>query len=208
LNDRLNKTVNYRELILSADQRSRECNLPHRFLTYTDEPLQTAELKRCMMLGVTARSALTFASKDPMRNAPEICLAASKALFEAGFEHEVTLGNLVRRGKHLVSNVSAKALAEAFHSPDKAARPNYYCWITLNDGSIFDFALLSEVKPPVRAPMQKGRVRPAKAKKPKLSDSVLKLTPTEHGSLYRYVPEIVGNDVLQQLISHSAGRSF
>ncbi|MEX2321268.1 MAG: hypothetical protein WD668_07925, partial [Saccharospirillum sp.] len=117
MNDRLSKTVNYRELILSADQKSRENNLPHRTLFYAGDSLQTAELKRCMMLGVAARNALTFTSKDPLRNAPEICLAASKALTEAGFEHEVTLGNLIRRGKHLVSNVSANAITEAFQTP-------------------------------------------------------------------------------------------
>jgi hypothetical protein len=203
LNDRLNKTENYRELILTAEQKSSEHNLPHRSLAYTAESLQTAELKRCMMLGVAARNALTFTSKDPLRNAPEICLVASKALSEAGFEHEVTLGNLIRRGKHLVSNVSAKALIDAFQTPETAARPNYYCWITLNDGSVFDFALLSEVKPPVRAPIQKGRVRPPKPKKQNLSDTVLMLTPSEHGTLYRYVPEIVGFDVLQQLLGPS-----
>ncbi len=206
MNDRLKKTVNYRELILAADQKSRENNLPCRDLTYVGESLQTAELKRCMMLGVAARNALTFTSKDPLRNAPEICLAASRALTEGGFEHEVTLGNLVRRGKHLVSNVSATAIIEAFQSEESTARPNYYCWITLNDGSVFDFALLSEVKPPVRAPVQKGRVRPPKPKKPNLADTVLMLNPTEHGTLYRYVPEVVGYDVLQTLVNRTPGR--
>lgn len=206
MNDRLNKTVNYRELILGAEQTSQDKNLPHRALSYDGESLQTAELKRCMMLGVAARNALTFTSKDPLRNAPETCLAASKALTGAGFEHEVTLGNLIRRGKHLVSNVSANTIAEAFHATESAARPNYYCWITLNDGSVFDFALLSEVKPPVRAPIQKGRVRPPKPKKPNLADTVLMLNPTEHGTLYRYVPEVVGYDVLQTLVSRTPGR--
>ncbi|MEX1215786.1 hypothetical protein [Saccharospirillum sp.] len=206
MNDRLNKTVNYRELILSADQKSRENNLPHRTLTYDGDSLQTAELKRCMMLGVAARNALTFTSKDPLRNAPEICLAASKALTEAGFEHEVTLGNLIRRGKHLVSNVSANAITEAFQTPESTARPNCYCWITLNDGSVFDFALLSEVKPPVRAPIQKGRVRPPKPKKLNLADTVLMLNPTEHGPLYSFVPELVGYEVLQELVNRTPGR--
>ncbi|WP_028669748.1 hypothetical protein [Saccharospirillum impatiens] len=206
MNDRLNKTVDYRELILSADQKSLEHNLPHRALSYSGDPLQTAELKRCMMLGVAARNALTFTSKDPFRNAPDICLAVSEALTEAGFEHEVTLGNLIRRGKHLVSNVSARALVDAFQSTESAVRANYYCWITLNDGSVFDFALLSEVKPPVRAPIQKGRVRPPKPKKQNLADTVLMLNPTEHGTLYRYVPEIVGYDVLKALVSRTPGR--
>lgn len=206
MNDRLNKTDNYRELILGAEQRSHDKNLPHRALSYAGEPLQTAELKRCMMLGVAARNTLTFTSKDPLRNAPEICLVASNALTGAGFEHEVTLGNLIRRGKHLVSNVSANVIAEAFHATESAARPNYYCWITLNDGSVFDFALLSEVKPPVRAPIQKGRVRPPKPKKPNLADTVLMLTPTEHGTLYRYIPEVVGYDVLQTLVNRGPGR--
>ncbi|MEP4548035.1 MAG: hypothetical protein ABJ000_17780 [Saccharospirillum sp.] len=206
MNDRLNKTINYRELILNAEQKSTANNLPHKALSYDGESLQTAELKRCMMLGVAARNALTFTSKDPLRNAPEICLAASSALTEAGFEHEVTLGNLVRRGKHLVSNVSANAIIEAYQSADSGARPNYYCWITLNDGSVFDFALLSEVKPPVRAPIQKGRVRPPKPKKPNLADTVLMLNPIEHGTLYRYVPEVVGYDVLQTLVNRTPGR--
>lgn len=206
MNDRLNKTVNYRELVLGAEQISQSKGLPHRALSYSAQALQTAELKRCMMLGVAARNALTFTSKDPLRNAPDICLAASDALHEAGFDHEVTLGNLIRRGKHLVSNVSANAIADAFHGAVTGARPNYYCWITLNDGSVFDFALLSEVKPPVRAPIQKGRVRPPKPKKPNLADTVLMLTPSEHGTLYRYVPEVVGYDVLQTLVNLAPGR--
>lgn len=206
MNDRLNQTINYRELILNAEQTSTDHNLPHRALAYDAEPLQTAELKRCMMQGVAARNTLTFTSKDPVRNAPGICLAVSSALTAAGFAHEVTLGNLVRRGKHLVSNVSASTIVAAYESRDAGVRPNYYCWITLNDGSVFDFALLSEVKPPVRAPIQKGRVRPPKPKKANLADTVLMLNPTEHGTLYRYVPEIVGYDVVQTLVNRTPGR--
>lgn len=176
--------MSYLEKLLAAKERAEAAGIPNHGTSFREPPFKAVTLKQCVMTAKKAiRDMPALTSTDPVRCCLPLTTTVSDALHLAGYSHEITFGNVIRQGKPLLSNVSDGALIEAFRAPAPEARswPNFYCWITLGDGSILDFALRLRGALPVDMD--------------KVAESFLYLAPGEQDPKLRFEPVLVGDAV-------------
>lgn len=172
--------MSYVNELLKARKLADDYQIPSNGLSFIEPPLKVVDLKRCIMTAKKAVQGMEApASPDPRRTCVPVCMVISKALEQAGYQHEITYGNVIKKGKPLLSNVSAEGMLEKYHSPESKRQPNFYCWLTLNDGSIVDFTI-------------RGRAS-GQVDTEKMAQSFLFLPAGEEDKDYRFEPMLIGN---------------
>lgn len=119
-------------------------------------------------------------------NCPIIHFKLSQILKMHGVLSEVTIGQLIYKGKPVIRDFSVQRLLDDLYIKVHSRKIYLHCWLTLSDGTILDFTHLAGEA------SNRNKIK-------KLANCYIwipKNKPDIYHNKYRYQPKIVGHDYL------------